>query len=506
MASNSTKTKTIAKNAVFLYIRMIIVTIITLFTARIVLRELGFEDYGLYNVVGGVVTLFAFLRSSMNSSTQRFLSFEMAKGDKENLRNTFSICFTSHVLIAAILLIIAETIGLWFLNTQIVIPAGREVAANWVYQFAVLSLCVNIISIPYSADIISNEEMGYFAFLGVLDAVLKLIIAYVIMRSPIDRLIFYGFLMMFISVIDLVLNWIYCHIKFTETHYKLYWNRESFKKTFSFSGWTIWGQLAIVGSNQGTNILVNMFFSVVANAAMGIGSQVNNAITGLVSNFQTAFKPQITKSYAENNYDYLNKLIIYASKISFFLLLVVSFPIVLNLDWILTLWLGNVPELAGEICTIYIFASLCNAISAPLWMSIFATGNIKSYQITISLFYLFELVIIYMFFVLGCTLVHGLFMKCVLNFAIIFVRIYYNYKEVKSFRAYLYITKVLCPLASIGVFAFMSAYYLSNALLDIYVQITVSIFLELLLIFFCYRFGLDSHEKSFVKQLKKMIK
>ena len=304
MASEYNKTKKIAKNAVFLYIRMIIVTFITLFTSRVVLRELGFEDYGLYNIVGGVVTLFAFLRSSMDSSTQRFLSYEMGKGNYENLRNTFNTCLTAHVLIAVVLLLLAETIGLWFLNTQIVIPEGREVAANWLYQFSVLSLFVGVISVPYSADIVSNEQMGYFAFLGVLNAVLKLVIAYMIVTSPIDRLVFYGFLMMIINVIDFALNWIYCHIKFHETHLKLYWDKKSFRKVFNFSGWTIWGQLAIVGSNQGSNILVNMFFSVTANAAMGIGSQVNHAITGLASNFQTAFKPQITKSYAEKDFQY----------------------------------------------------------------------------------------------------------------------------------------------------------------------------------------------------------
>lgn len=507
MASQSTKTKTIAKNAVFLYIRMIIVTIITLFTSRIVLRELGFEDYGLYNVVGGVVTLFAFLRSSMNSSTQRFLSYEMGRGNLENLQNTFSTCLVAHLLIAFVLLLLAETVGLWFLNSQIVVPEGREVAANWIYQFSVISLFVGIVSVPYSADIVSNEKMGYFAFLGVLNAVLKLAIAYAIIISPIDKLIFYGFLLMFIDVIDLMLNWSYCNLKFHETHFRLFWDKEAFKKVFSFSGWTIWGQLAVVGSNQGTNILVNMFYTVTANAAMGVGSQVNHAITGLVSNFQTAFKPQITKSYAEKNYDYLNKLVNYASKISFFLLFLVSFPIVLNIDYVLEIWLSKVPDFASEICIVFIFASLCNAISAPLWMSIFATGNIKRYQIAVSLVYVLELIIIYIAFMMGATLVQGVFMKAVLNFVVIFVRVFYNHKEVASFNIRDYVSKVVTPLMTICIASYIVAFLIKLCFFNFMLQLLLSVVLELLLILLCYRYGLDKQERDTFKRIihKKKI-
>lgn len=501
MASKTSKTKTIAKNAVFLYIRMIIVTFITLFTSRVVLRELGIEDYGLYNVVGGVVALFAFLRSSMNSSTQRFLSYEMGKGNYDNLRNTFSICLSAHVLIAFILLVLAETIGLWFLNTRIVIPDGRIEAANWIYQFSVASLCVGIVSVPYSADIVSNEKMGYFAFLGVLNAVLKLVIAYMIIISPTDRLVFYGFLMMFINVIDLVLNLGYCHKKYPETHYKFYWDKESFKKVFSFSGWTIWGQLAIVGSNQGTNILVNMFYTVTANAAMGVGSQVNHAITGLVSNFQTAFKPQITKSYAEGNYDYLNRLTVYSSKLSFFLLFLVSFPIVMNINIVLSLWLGNVPEYASELCIIFIFASLCNAISAPLWMNVFATGNIKDYQIAMSIAFVIELIIVYLLFSCGVSLVQGVMMKSILNFIVIFLRLYYTHKEVEAFDCKKFICKSVAPLLTICILSYFFVFAFIGDLTSIYAKIIATCLVEILLCIICFQFGLDKQEKKILEKI-----
>lgn len=503
----SSKTKTIAKNAVYLYIRMLIVTFITLFTSRVVLRELGFEDYGLYNVVGGVVTLFSFLRTSMSSSTQRFLSFEMGRGNFDNLRNIFNTCLLAHLLIAIVLLVLAETIGLWFLNSQIVIPEGREIASNWIYQFSVISLFVGIVSVPYSADIISHEKMGYFAFLGVLNAVLKLIIAYMIIISPIDRLVFYGFLMMFINIIDLILNWSFCRMKFSETHFLLYWDKNYFKKIFSFSGWTIWGQLSIVGANQGTNILVNMFYSVTANAAMGVGSQVNHALTGLVSNFQTAFKPQITKSYAEKNFEYLNRLINYSSKISFFLLYLLSFPIVVNIDNILSLWLGGVPKFANELCVIFIFSSLCNAISAPLWIGIFATGKIKKYQIAMSIFYIVELVAIYVFFALGFSLIQGVSIKAFLNFTIIFVRLYFFNKEADFFSLRAYISNIIMPLMLICILSYIVAFVIFAKISNPIFQFEGTIVAELLIALICYKIGLEEQErKAFLKLIKNKTK
>lgn len=439
-------TKRIAKNTIVLYIRMIVIMIITLYTSRVVLKALGFEDYGLYNVIGGVVALMSFLKSSMSESTQRFLSYEMGKGNKDNLKNVFSVCLTTHFLIALLLLVLAETIGLWFLNSQINIPEGRETAANWIYQFSVVSLCISIISVPFSADIISHEQMGFFAFLTILDALLKLGFSFAIMFAGFDRLIFYGFLMMLVPIINIALNWIYCHRKHPETHYSFFWDKDSFKKIFSFSGWTIWGQLAIVGSNQGTNILVNIFHSVTANAAMGVGQQVNHAVTGLISNFQTAFKPQITKSYAAGDYKYLTTLTNYAAKISFYLFFIVSLPLLLNIDFILDMWLDKVPEYANLFCAIFIIASAFNAMSAPLYMNIFSTGRIRGYQIAMSVAYILELLLVYAIFKMGFSVVTGVAMKAVLNFIVIFIRMAYAHKEVESFSGWNYMKNVFFPL------------------------------------------------------------
>ena len=495
------KTKRIAKNAVLLYVRMVVTLVITLFTSRIVLKALGFDDFGLYNVIGGVVTLFAFLRSSMSSSTQRFLAYEMGSGTPDSLRRVFSVCLTTHILLALVLFVLAETIGLWFLWHHINIPAGREEAANWIYQFAVMSLCMNMVSLPYDADIVSNERMGYFAFLSILDAVLKLVIAYVVLYTQGDHLILYGALMMGISALNLFLNWIYCRLKFAETRFSFYWNKEMFLRIFSFSGWTIYGQLAVVGSNQGTNILVNIFHSVAANAAMGVGHQVNSALTGLVSNFQTAFKPQITKSYASGDYEYLTSLTNYASKISFFLLFIVSLPIMLNIDWVLQLWLERVPAHAGELCIVFIIASLCNAVSAPLWMNIFATGKVRNYQLGLSAAYIAELIAVYVLFRMGCPLVVGVSMKAVLNFVVIFIRLYYTHTTQPQFSLAGYARQVVLPVFCAAALTVLASVPVIMMVTDDVTRLLTTPAVVLVSLAAAYFIGLTGKERKSLKNL-----
>lgn len=495
------KTKRIAKNAVLLYIRMVVTLIITLFTSRIVLKSLGFDDFGLYNVIGGVVTLFAFLRSSMSSSTQRFLAYEMGSSTADNLRHVFCVCLTTHILLALVLFALAETIGLWFLNTHINIPVGREEAANWIYQFAVLSLCMNMVSLPYDADIVSNERMGYFAFLSILDAVLKLAIAYIVLYTKGDNLILYGALMMGISALNLFLNWIYCRMKFAETRFSFFWNKAMFLRIFSFSGWTIYGQLAVVGSNQGTNILVNIFHSVAANAAMGVGHQVNSALTGLVSNFQTAFKPQITKSYASGDYEYLTSLTNYASKISFFLLFLVSLPIILNIEWVLQLWLERVPAHAGELCIVFIIASLCNAVSAPLWMNIFATGRVRNYQLGLSAAYVAELIAVYVLFRMGYPLVVGVSMKAVLNFVVVFVRLYYTHATQPQFSLVGYSRQVLLPVFCAAILTIAVSLPVANMTNNDLIRLSLTPIIVIVSIALAYFVGLNKREKKSLRNL-----
>ncbi|MCF0206771.1 MAG: oligosaccharide flippase family protein, partial [Bacteroidales bacterium] len=350
MAQNSSsRNKRIATNTFWLYIRSLIVMLVSLYTSRVILDALGVEDYGLYNVVGGVVGLFSFLRTSMTKSTQRFLNVEMVN-PLGRLKDTFSVSLFVHVIIAVVALFLLETVGLWFLNNYIQIPSGREHAANMVYQSTVFSLILTIISVPYNASIIAHEKMGYFAIVSIVDCLLKLLICYLILVDGFDRLILYGWLMLGVSFVNFLMYVAYCLIMCSETSFRLLYDKALFRDMFSYTTWTVVGQAAIVGTNQGNNILVNIFHTVTANAAMGVANQVNSAVVSLTSNFQTAFNPQITKSYAAKDYAYLTSLVYTTSKISYLLLLIVSLPLMFNVEDILNIWLKEVPQDAGVFC------------------------------------------------------------------------------------------------------------------------------------------------------------
>ena len=438
-------TKRLAKNTVVLYIRMVIVLLITLYTSRIVLQALGVDDFGLYGVIGGVVGLFAFLKTSMGKATQRFLNVEMVS-ENGDLKAVFRTSWTIHVIIAAIILLLAETIGLWFLNTKVNIPEGREFAANILYHTTVVSLCFSMLEIPFSADIIAHEKMSFFAIVSVLDALLKLAIAFVIRIVNDDSLILYGVLIMAISIINVLLYLLYCKKIFPETSIRLLYDKSRFGEVFGFVGWTLLGQAAVVGCNQGNAILVNMFHSVAANAAMTIGNQVSGTINNLAGNFQTAFNPQITKSYAEKDFDYLRSLVFTTSKISYCLLFVVALPICINMEWVLDIWLDEVPPMSSIFCILCIANGILNALSAPLNFSVLASGKIKWFQIMTSIVYLSDLIILYALFKLGLPPATAMWVKVSIMVVILFVRLLYANKEIPSISLGSFLQKVLFPL------------------------------------------------------------
>ncbi len=447
MANHSHNNKRIAKNTVVLYIRMLVVMGVTLFTSRIVLQALGVEDFGLYNVVGGVVGLFTFLRSSMEKCTQRYLNVEMSR-EGGRLNDTFCVSMTIHIVIMLIALVLTETIGLWFLNTHINIPEGRELAANVVYQSTVFSLCCTILSVPYSACVIAHERMGFYAVVSVLDAFLKLGIAYMILYSSGDSLIVYGILMSFIALINFILYIVFCRKCFSESKYRLFFDKGLFKGMLSFTGWNLVGQMSVLGVNQGNSILVNMFHTVTANAAMSVGVQVNNAVVSLSANFQTAFNPQITKSYASHDIKYMKNLVYGSSKLSFLLLVIVSLPLFFNIDTILSLWLKTVPEYSSIFCILSICSGIINALSTPLNFCIMATGRIKWSQIMTAIVYLSDLFILYALFSLNFPPATAMAVKIAVVSAVLFVRLYYTHKEIPEFSMKDYSIKVLVPLTT----------------------------------------------------------
>ena len=380
MQSNISNNKRIAINTIMLYFRMFLTMGVALFTSRVILQSLGVQDYGIYNVVAGFVSMFTFINSAMTSATQRYITFAIGKDESHRINKVFCTSMNIHILISVLLVLVAETFGLWFLNTHMTIPQERMFAANMVYQFAILSTVVMIVSTPYNALIVAHEKMSAFAYISILDVSIKLIIAYLLYISTYDRLIVYAILMFLAQFIIRQIYSIYCHRHFPESKFRIIKDVPLFKEMVSFSVWNLFGNLASVGAGQGVNIVLNMFFGPVVNAARGVSIQVQNAVMGFSSNFQMAMNPQITKNYATGNLSYMHTLIYASSKYSFFLLFILSLPIVIEADNILSVWLGIVPEHTANFLRFALVTSIVNAMAGPLTIAAQANGKIKMYQ------------------------------------------------------------------------------------------------------------------------------
>ncbi|MDR2554005.1 MAG: hypothetical protein LBC64_01135 [Fibromonadaceae bacterium] len=398
----SENNRRIAKNTLFLYFRSILTLGVGLYTSREVLAQLGVSDFGVYNVVGGVIVLFSFIQNAMGSATSRFFTFDLGKGDFEQLKKTFSLSVIIHIFTALLILILGETAGLWFLNTRLVIPTERMEAANFVYQFTIFTACVGILQVPYMVAITAHERMKVFAYAGIADAVFKLSVAIALGFAPFDKLKFYSILLFGVYIVMVVFYRIYCYKNFSETHFKWFWDKKMFLERMGFGGWTTLGGISVVAALQGVNMLLNVFHGVIANAAYGIMTQVNNAVTQLSSNLMAAFNPQVIKSYAKNDIEYLHSLIFRFSRISFLLLSLFIVPIVLNMDFVLHLWLKEVPDFAVVFCQIrlidHLFAYTLSGLLAP---AISASGKIKYFTILDSILVLMNFVLCYIFFQLG---------------------------------------------------------------------------------------------------------
>lgn len=380
MTNTAENNKRIAKNTIVLYFRMLFMMTVSLYTSRVVLNALGVEDYGIYNVVGGIVAMFSFINGAMSTGTQRYLNFSLGIGNPIQLRKIFNTCSNIHLILAFIIIFFSETIGLWFLYNQMNFPEERINAAFWVYQFSILTTIIMIISVPYNAIIIAHERMNVFAYISIIEAISKLLIAYLLLIGKTDRLILYAFLMLCIQIGIRILYGIYCKRHFPETRFQFVKDKKLIKEILGFTGWNLWGSCAGIAFTQGINILLNIFFGPVVNAARGIAVQVQSAVMQFSVNFQTALNPQIIKSYAQKDLIYMHKLIYRSSKFSFFLLLLLILPILLETETILSIWLKQVPEYAAPFLRLILCISIIDAISNPLMVSATATGKVKLYQ------------------------------------------------------------------------------------------------------------------------------
>ena len=399
---SSVNNKRIAKNTLLLYVRTLFIMAVTLYTSRVVLNTLGVEDYGIYNVVGGVIVMFGFINSSMASATQRYITFALGRGDAEGLQRVFSTALQIHVLIAVLVVLLGETVGLWFLYTQMQIPAGRMDAAFWVLQCSILSTVVMIVSVPYNADIIAHERMSAFAYISALEAVLKLAVVYLLLVFPCDKLTLYAFLILSVQLLVRFCYGRYCGKHFPESRYRHAWDRALFKEMTGFAGWSMFGNLSAVLFSQGLNMLLNVFFGPVVNAARAVAVQVQTAVQQFVGNFQMALNPQITKTYAVGAMSDMHRLMFRSARFSFYLLFFLSLPVLFETNFILTVWLKTVPDNTVIFLRIMVCTSLIYTLSNPLMVANQATGKVRTYQAVCGSIILLILPVSYVCLWLGC--------------------------------------------------------------------------------------------------------
>lgn len=436
--SDQSANKRIAKNTLMLYVRMFFSMAISLFTSRVVLQTLGVEDYGVYNVVGGIVGLIAFLNASMSGATSRFITFELGKGNIEKLQKVFSSAMIVHVFIAIIVLLFAETFGIWFLNNKLVIPEGSMTAAHWVFQFSIISTIVGITQCPYSASIMAYEKMGIYAYFAILTSIFQLLIVYLLVITESNKLILYGALTLFVSVFMAMCYRIYCIKKLPGCRFSFVWDKNLLKTMLSFSGWDLYGNLSVMARGQGIIMLVNMFFGVVANTACGIANQVQSAVGAFSSNVIAAIRPQIIKSYANADYKYMMRLIYSGCRIVFVLILLLSMPILIETHFVLNTWLGHVPQYTVWMCRLTLMFIFVSNLSYIMVTGVHATGDIRRPSFINGTLYLSVVPITYIAYKLGSSL----YIPFILNVVFVFIGALSN----------LYTVKLFVPVASFSDF------------------------------------------------------
>lgn len=440
----------IAKNAAALYVRMFVTMIIGLYTSRVILNALGVTDYGIYGVVGGFVSMFTLISSSISASVSRFLTYELGRGDKESLRQTFSTSISVLSGLSVLLIAVTETVGLWYLFNKMVIPPDRLTAAFWCFQFSLLTMVLTLINQPYTATIIAHERMDIYAYLAILDSALKLGICFAVLYSPGDKLILYGFLLFMASGINQLIYMGFCRRKFEESRFAFTVNKKMFKSMFSFAGWNFIGSSAAILTSQGSNLLLNWAGGPVINASYSVANSASGMVTVFVNNFTQAFNPQITKRYAAGEYRSLVQLLIYGSKYSYFVMFVVALPIMLNAGFLLELWLGFVPIDAVAFIRLMILANLFDAMSRPIVTAKNADGHIRNYQIAVGGVLLLALPLAYL------TLKIGIDMWCVTASAAVtaliavFVRMYMMRGDFPYWSSRLFINNVILKVMAVS--------------------------------------------------------
>lgn len=497
----SSNNKRIAKNTLLLYVRMLAMMFTSLFTSRIVLDVLGAADYGLNNVISGVVILFSFINNALLSATQRFLNFHIGRKDYKRTNVVFCMSLNTYLLLSVLIIILGETIGLWFVNTQLNIPADRMLAAHWVYQFTLLQFIVGLLRVPYNASIIAYERMNFFAYVSLLEVVIKLVVVYLLYITAFDKLIFYSFLYTVVPLIITFVYKLYCNKNFKTTEYKAMWDKMAFREMFSFSGWSLFGSLANLSAQQGLNILINIFYGVTVNAAAGIANQVSTNVYGFISNFQTAFQPQIVKTYAAKEIERFHKLVFQTSKFSYFMVIILVLPILFTIDGILEIWLKQVPEYTAIFCRLILIFLSIEAITAPLWMSVQATGKIRNYQILMASIIFLNLPIAYLVLKAGLPVYTVWIVRVIVNIVTMTARCIYMKKKM-DFPLLPYLRNVIIPILTVTLIALPIPVILHYAISDFWLNlIVVGLTTFMVTILDVYFIGMNVREKELVRSM-----
>ena len=499
LSDDNQDNRRIAKNTLVLYLRMIVVMLVSLYTSRLVLDALGVEDYGIYQVVGGLVGMFGILSGSLSVSTSRFLTYALGTGNFDELKRTFATVRTVHIILAITMLVLCEFLAAWFLKAKLTIPPERLYAAQCVLQCSIISFSISLLNVPFSASVISHEKMSAFAYMSILDVTVKLLIVFMLYRAPMDRLIYYALLSLGVMLIYQAIYVTYCYIKFPECKSRPSIDRSIVRKIAAFVGWTFWGNAAVVLKDQGIVMLLNIFFGPVVNAAQGVGAQISGVVSKFIGGFTTAVQPQITKSYAAGNINRLNDLIVKSTKFTFFLMVVLMFPLINNTRILLETWLVEVPDHSVNFANIIMVYTFIDCFTTPLYTSVLATSKIRVYEIVLTILYFTNVAFTYVALKLGAPPEAVFVIAVLFKFFVLLLLGHQCYKlfpfDLKKYGK-MFFTTVFPTLAYGGLISLCYHLMMKN---DSFMKLLgFAIVFEVLMLPFIWFYGFNKNERQFV--------
>ncbi|MCQ2107992.1 MAG: hypothetical protein MJZ05_04425 [Fibrobacter sp.] len=498
--------KRLAKNTLALYFRTIIVMFVALFISRVLLKNLGVEDFGVYNVVGSIVVLFSFFNTTMTASSQRFITFELGKGNIKKANDVFCSAIAVQLVLAVVVIIAVEIVGLWFLNNKLNVPADRMHAANCAFQFSILTFCTGMLRVPFEASVIANEKMSFFAYASIFDSIIKLAIAISLGYNNSDRLILYAMLLFLGNVVIFAVYIFYCKRRLNTCQLYFSLNKGLYKELLAFGSWNLLGSTTNVATQKGLIFLFNIFYGVTVNAAYGIASQVNSAVISFVGSFQTSYRPQIVKSYAQGDYAYLKTLVTRTSKMSFALMIIPTSILIFNMSFFLKVWLSNVPNYAVDFCQVILLCAIVDALTGPYNAAIIATGKIKHYEICICFSYILDLIVSFCLVKVGLppylVLVSRFVTRGILN---MFIGLFFL-NSLIHFNVFNYVKTTVIPTILIIVIAFSIPSYFYSKMENITMFIFSSLYFIVVLFPLLYFILFDKQERDLVKNIMRKIK